>query len=1025
MAELTDKEKFVGAFHKFIAAVHRDDSTGQSRQPYQWQISLMLYVEDTHRWPERIAAPTASGKTSVIDIHVFLNALAGLAQCGDHDFSWIDSGLSRIPRRLVLTVNRRSLVDDQYEEALALHRRIVEEAGSCEDEETKEILLLARKGLLARSSSQIFAEDSGLEKHGMQYSMLNVVELRGGMGSSGVDRNWRYFPQTCAIVCATPDMFGSRLLFRGYGTSRVMRPLEAGLFAYDTVLIADEAHLSRQLVETARQVSRLEHFVKSPISQFVPPLQVVSTTATQAEVAEDSTVIGVEASDFEIDGALARRLTNPKPTIVDYTSSSRAEMLTKIAERCCSLIQKAQHSDEAERGIIGCVVNRVSDAVTVGKLLRQHLKHAGIGRPVESYLGPMRGFEKQRVSAKLKECFDTDAFDNPQTPCCIIGTQTLEVGVDADFYALVTELAPAAALVQRAGRVNRQGKRPSGHVYVFGLDPGVDEKTRAKEASPYLPEDLSKCGEWLRTLPLIGSSDDSSSEVYDISAWAVLSDTTAPPSESSRRLLLQRLEITDVENLSHTDEDLGADVAMERLQQQPSDINLWLRDDLDDDTETNASVVVRHLPVDADAACMVLEAAPPTTLEQFPVRSLSQLFAKKDSIAAYLDDNDSSAQTQRRAFLFNAQRDEGSRTVCVKDSDSFRAAFAPGTIVIVDDDVPLFDSQAHVFDPSSEFKDTEVDVLNSTDSAEYVVKLDGNSSVAREVQEYFETAVQTENETADAGLEEEDVLADILHATSLHLDSDVSADGKRLRLDGVFSDDEGSMLWVVLSDSEVLSQTFQIQEIAVQNKTVRLQGPEGHEGHVSLRAKCLALQVGLPDVFVGIEQEAGLYHDEGKKDSRFQTLLRHGRSRGESEEYWAKSRFSGRQFEIRYRTEAQLRGWRHEQRSVAEYLAIEFGEPDDGFVELNPENSQRLLSARLIGTSHGYGRSSFAHTEKFLIPNAADADPAVIAWSKRLFDEGEWETLIQITNETFGFWGSAYLEALLRAADITVSMEGR
>lgn len=1025
MAELTDKEKLVVAFRKFIAAVHRDDSTGQSRQPYQWQIGLMLYVYDTHCWPERIAAPTASGKTSVIDIHVFLNVLAGLEQCREPGFSWIGSGLSSIPRRLVLTVNRRSLVDDQYEEALVLYRRIVEEADSCEDEETKETLLIARKGLLARSSSHIFAEDSNLEKHGMQYSMLNVVELRGGMGSSGVDRNWRYFPQTCAIVCATPDMFGSRLLFRGYGTSRAMRPLEAGLFAYDTVLIADESHLSRQLVDTARQVSRLEHFVKSPIPQFVPALQVVSTTATQTEAAEDSTVVGVEASDFEIDRALARRLTNPKPTILDFTSSSRTEILTKIAERCFSLIQKAQHGDVAERGIVGCVVNRVSDAVTVGKQLRQLLKNAGIERPVESYLGPMRGFEKQRVSAKLKDCFDADAFDNPQTPCCIIGTQTLEVGVDADFYALVTELAPAPALVQRAGRVNRQGKRPAGHVYVFGLNPGVDEKTHAKEAAPYLPEDLSKCDEWLRTLPLIGLSDDSSSEAYDISAWAVLSDTTAPPSESSRRLLLQRLEITDVENLSHTDEDLGADVAMEGLQQQPSDINLWLRDDLDDDTETNASVVVRHLPVDADAASTVVEAAPPTTLEQFPVHSLSQLFAKKDSIASYLDESDSSTKPKHRVFLFNEQRDEGNRTVCVTDSDSLKAAFAPGTIVIVDDDAPLFNSQAHVFDPSSEFKDTETDVLNSTDSAEYVVELDGNSGVARTVQEYYETEAQAENEAADTGLDTKDVIADILQATHLHLDSDASDDGKRLRLDGVFSDDEGSMLWVVLSDAEALSQTFQIQEIAVRNKTVRLQGPEGHEGHVSLRAKCLAAQVGLPGIFAGIEQEAGLYHDEGKKDSRFQTLLRHGRSRGESEEYWAKSRFFGRQFEIRYRTEAQLRSWRHEQRSVAEYLAIEFGDPSDVFVELRPENSTRLLSARLIGTSHGHGRSSFAHTEEFLIPNSADADPAVIAWSKRLFDEGEWETLIQITNETFGFWGSAYLEALLRAADITVSMEGR
>lgn len=53
-------------------------------------------------------------------------------------------------------------------------------------------------------------------------------------------------------------MFGSRLLFRGYGTSRTMRSMEAGLLAYDTVLVADEAHLSRQLLETAQQVDRIE-----------------------------------------------------------------------------------------------------------------------------------------------------------------------------------------------------------------------------------------------------------------------------------------------------------------------------------------------------------------------------------------------------------------------------------------------------------------------------------------------------------------------------------------------------------------------------------------------------------------------------------------------------------------------------------------------------------------------------------------------------------------------------------------------
>ncbi|MFR0618700.1 type I-U CRISPR-associated helicase/endonuclease Cas3 [Bifidobacterium thermophilum] len=1030
MAELIDKEKLVNAFNTFIAAVHRDDSTGRSRQPYQWQGRLMQRVADDRHWPERIAAPTASGKTCVIDIHVFLNALAGLAQCEEPGFAWVDPGLVSIPRRLVLTVNRRSLVDDQYEEALALCRRIVKEADSCEDEETRKVLRIIRKGLLARSSSYVFPEDPNLEKNGKNYSVLNVVELRGGMGSSGVDRNWRYFPQTCAIVCATPDMFGSRLLFRGYGTSRAMRPMEAGLLAYDTVLIADEAHLSRQLVETARQVARLERFVKSPIPQFVPVLQVVSTTATQTESAEDSTVVGVEASDFEIDKALARRLTSPKPVIPDCTASSRAEILTNITERCFTLIQKMEHADAAKRGIVGCVLNRVSDAVTVGKQLQRRLKDAGIDRPVESYLGPMRGFEKQQVSTKLKKCFGVDAFDDPQTPCCIIGTQTLEVGVDADFSALVTELAPAAAIVQRAGRVNRQGKRPTGHVYIVGLAPDTDKKIQEKEAGPYQLSDLLKCGDWLRTLPLTDSADGSLSEAYNISAWAVLSDSSAPPSETSRRLLRQRLEISDVENLSHTDEDLGADISMEGLQQQPSDINLWLRDGLENDEETNASIVVRHLPVNSDIASMVVEAAPPTALEQFPVRSLTQLFAKKNSLAAYLEESDNGEKSripQHRAFLYNAQRDEGNRTVCVTDSDSFKAGFVPGTIVVVDDDVPLFNSQTHVFDPSSEFGDTEVDVLNFTNSAEYVIGLDGSSEVARMVREYSATTMQAEDGASDAesDLNSKDVIAGIIQSAHLHLKPDESSGDKPLRIDSVFSDDEDSMLWIVLSNAETLSQTFQIQEMAVENKTVRLQGPEGHEGHVSLRAKCLAMQVGLSDTFANIEQDAGLYHDEGKKDSRFQTLLRHGRARGESEDYWAKSKFSGRQFEIRYRAEAQLRGWRHEQRSVAEYLAIVFGNPSDDFVELHPESSLRLLSARLVGTSHGHGRSSFAHTEKFLIPDAADAEAAVIAWSKRLFDEGEWETLIQITNETFGFWGSAYLEALLRAADITVSMEGR
>ena len=40
--------------------------------------------------------------------------------------------------------------------------------------------------------------------------------------------------------------------------------------------------------------------------------------------------------------------------------------------------------------------------------------------------------------------------------------------------------------------------------------------------------------------------------------------------------------------------------------------------------------------------------------------------------------------------------------------------------------------------------------------------------------------------------------------------------------------------------------------------------------------------------------------------------------------------------------------------------------------------------------------------------------------------EGEWESLIARTDRQLGpFGGTAYLEALLRAADCTISMEGK
>lgn len=55
-------------------------------------------------------------------------------------------------------------------------------------------------------------------------------------------------------------------------------------------------------------------------------------------------------------------------------------------------------------------------------------------------------------------------------PCRVISTQLLEAGVDLDFPTGYRALAGLESIIQAAGRVNREGRRPSGDLFVFEPD---------------------------------------------------------------------------------------------------------------------------------------------------------------------------------------------------------------------------------------------------------------------------------------------------------------------------------------------------------------------------------------------------------------------------------------------------------------------------------------------------------------------------------------------------------------------------
>jgi len=78
----------------------------------------------------------------------------------------------------------------------------------------------------------------------------------------------------------------------------------------------------------------------------------------------------------------------------------------------------------------------------------------------------------------------------------VSSTQLIEAGVDFDFPNVFREVAPLEAVIQSAGRCNREGKLPDGNVVLFQLEdskwPDKTYETSANHTKSLLQEDISR-----------------------------------------------------------------------------------------------------------------------------------------------------------------------------------------------------------------------------------------------------------------------------------------------------------------------------------------------------------------------------------------------------------------------------------------------------------------------------------------------------------------------------------------------------
>ena len=373
-------------------------------------------------WPEAIALPTASGKTACMDIAVFALAAQASRLAGRQAIT--------APRRIFFVVDRRVIVDEAHERA----RRLAEK------------LARASEGILKAVADNLRQIACGGATDFHDERPLAVHALRGGMYRSEA---WARHPLQPAVVASTVDQIGSRLLFRAYGRGPGVWPIYAGLVANDSLILLDEAHCARPFLQTLQAVRRFRTWAHAPLGRSFCPV-VMSATPPPG-----STDVFTDRSDERLDPGhpLGRRQLARKPARLHLVKHATGRRATAVFAK--ALAEAASELIDGEPRAVVVFANRVATVrATHRRLAADHGDRAVL------LTGRMRPVDKDAVvQQRLKPLQSARAAERSLAePLIVVATQTLEVGADLDFDGLVTECASLDALRQRSGRLNRTGR---------------------------------------------------------------------------------------------------------------------------------------------------------------------------------------------------------------------------------------------------------------------------------------------------------------------------------------------------------------------------------------------------------------------------------------------------------------------------------------------------------------------------------------------------------------------------------------
>ena len=396
-----------------------------NRPPFPWQARLANQVERDEKWPVEVGVPTGLGKTACLDISIW----------------WLASQAHRLPEertaptRIWWLVNRRLLVDSTAEHARAIRKALVDPQAAGINGDAVQVMHAVAGRLRALAADR-------------NSDPLEVIRLRGGV-QSRVPAD----PSRPAVLLSTLPMFGSRLLFRGYGSSRSMRPIDAALSGMDSLILVDEAHLAKHLIRLVPDLAECTRDAQPMLGGTRSRPQVVALTATGDASARDR--FDLDAED-EADPTVLQRL--------DAAKSIRVQTVARDAAK--GMVQETRSLLKHAASPATCIVfaNTPATARAVyDQLSSRRSKDFDHPFDIVMLTGRTREREAERTRRRVLDPVNgMPASRDPGAPrdrhLIVVATQTLEVGADIDAEYLVTETCGVRALTQRLGRLNRLGQ---------------------------------------------------------------------------------------------------------------------------------------------------------------------------------------------------------------------------------------------------------------------------------------------------------------------------------------------------------------------------------------------------------------------------------------------------------------------------------------------------------------------------------------------------------------------------------------